>query len=806
MPRPGPRIPAILLAVAACAGPALAQESTLTPAPVQAQPDPYDGMTVAEIRLEHPVAGGKTEPVDAALAQLIRNTISLGTGLPYRRDTVESDLRKLNRLGRFDRITTTVEVLPGGDLAVTYIVVERSIVRDVQCVGNRLLSDQDIMEAAGAIIGTPVDPFQIDRLARGIEDLYRKKGYYLAQVTVDDKSLAQSGLLILRVREGERLKVTDIRFDGNRSFSPRELKSAIKTREATPLLEKGTLDDDVLASDVAGLVSFYRDRGYLDARADRRVQPSPNNREAIVTFLIDEGPLYSLGSVQMHFVPEGPGRFDQKQIAGLMLIKSGDVYSADKLTRSTQAVLAAYHKLGYNEADLGRQEVRDLERPVVDLVITIDEGTPTKVGEVRILGNDTTRQDVILRQLEVLPDRPLDKEAIDQSKENLENLALFEPGSIRLTVQPPDPDRPDTRDVVVEVKETNTGVFNIGAAIDSDSGIIGQISIVERNFDITNPPDSFGDLFHGGFRGGGQTLNLALMPGDQVQEYSISLTEPHILDTDNFLSGRLSYRFRDYTRYDEERYGGKITLGRNFGTRWQGDVYLRDEWVNLSDLADDAPVDYTDVADLNLVSTVGAEVARTTLDRRIRPGRGTRFEVGVEQAGLGIGDFDYTKAQAEYDVYFTVHESFSGERTILSLSAKAGYIPQDPGSVPTYERFRLGGRSLRGFDFQTVSPKGYDASGTLTDWDVGGTWSMFLGAQIDQPIYKDIFSIVGFIDTGTVLNDVGINDYRVSVGTGVRLYIPQLSSVPLALDFGFPIVKHFGDKERVFTLSVEIAY
>ena len=138
--------------------------------------------------------------------------------------------------------------------------------------------------------------------------------------------------------------------------------------------------------------------------------------------------------------------------------------------------------------------------------------------------------------------------------------------------------------------------------------------------------------------------------------------------------------------------------------------------------------------------------------------------------------------------------------------AKWGFIPQDSANVPIYERYYLGGQSFRGFDFRTISPKGLTLAGLQTDDPVGGTWAFFAGIELRQPIYKGIVSVVAFIDTGTVTEEIGFDEYRVSTGFGIRLAVPQLSPVPLAFDFGFPLVSSSLDDDRLFTFSVDLPF
>jgi outer membrane protein insertion porin family len=157
-------------------------------------------------------------------------------------------------------------------------------------------------------------------------------------------------------------------------------------------------------------------------------------------------------------------------------------------------------------------------------------------------------------------------------------------------------------------------------------------------------------------------------------------------------------------------------------------------------------------------------------------------------------------------VFLTLQEDFLGRKSILKLNSRLGYI-FGGGRVPTYERFYLGGRSFRGFEFREVSPKGIRAdTGELGDDPVGGEWLIFLGAQYEFPLFQETITGVTFLDPGTVTEDVGFDDYRVSIGAGLRLYIPQLGPVPIAFDFGFPIVYEEEDDKRLFSFSAELPF
>lgn len=776
------------------------------PVPLPSALERYEGRPIREVR----VIGLKSvEP------QLVDNQIRSKPGLPLSVEAVQQDIQRLNRLGRFRKIDVKAQAFDDGSISLIYEFAEVPIIKGVEAVGNRQLTTREIGAVVGLLEGTPVDRYQLDRARRQIQDLYRKKGYYLSEVTVDEEELDKTGIVLFRIVEGERIKIAEIRFEefagGNLAFTQGQLYQTIKSRESN-WFETGPLDDQTLDQDMASLVSYYQDRGYLDVRVGRRVQTAPNGREAIVSFVISEGQVYTMRSVRVEQnngrgEPSGkpPTVFTPEQIAGLMIIKAGDVYSADKIKKSVKAVEEAYGRLGRIDSRVQRAELRDPTHPVVDLLILVSESPAYKVGLPIIRGDTLTKQTVIRRDLDFRPDRPLDTTAVERSRQRLEDTRLFEPGSVKITFQPEDPSRPGYRDVLVEVDETNTGSLGFGVGVNSDLGVQGEISVRQRNFDILDTPDSIGEFFAGrAFRGGGQSFDLTLAPGNEVQTYSISLTDPRLLDSDYSGSASAFYLTHQYDKYDEQRIGTNISVGRRFGERWTAAATFRVAQVELRSIDADAPVDVFESEGPDLLTGLGVRFSRYTSDSRFRPTNGTKFDAGIEQVG---GDFTFTKINAAYSVYLPIYESFLGYKTVLSLNTRASYIPQNESEVPVYERYYQGGRDFRGFSYRTVSPKGIrNDTMTLGDDPVGGTWSFFLGTELEQPLWQDVLSTVFFIDTGTVTNDPGFSDYRVSVGLGLRIYVNSLSPLPLAFDFGFPILKQDGDEERIFSFSLDLPF
>lgn len=779
-------------------------------------PGPFDGRAIRElVLLTAPPGAGVGDdvfvPASARQDQFIRNQVRTGRGTrEYDERVMAADLTRLNRTGRFGSVEQGITEHADGTITVTLRLREQPVIRDVQVTGNRRLGGATLAEAIDFLPGTPVDRFELDRAARSIEELYRERGFYLVEVSVNTDVLDETGVILFEVREGTRVRITDVRFDGNESFGDGELLRQTETRKAG-VFRRGRLDRQTLARDSASVARYLQDRGYLDARVDSFVQPSPDGREAIVTFYVDEGPLYSLRRVVVNHADDGPSGpvLAAEQVVGLIGMKPGDTYSVNKLNAAVQTVIDAYGQQGYVDVRVERRELRDTTRPEVDLLLLVREGARYRAGLMQIAGNTLTNHGEIRRNLRIEPDRPLDTTAVRESERIVLSSRLFEiqQSPPRAVIQQPDPAQPTHRDVLIEVTETNTGLLSVGAGVGSDAGVTGRISYEQRNFDITDWPNSVGDLFSGrSLRGGGQTLRIAAEPGQVFENYSLSLSDPAL--NDSFIGGSLGASFarRNFNEFSDNRTTLGGGLSRRFGDRWTAQANLQWQNIRLFDLEPESTTDAFAVEGTNQITRLGGAIRRTTVPpaERFRPSRGSITSLGAQQIGVLGGDFEYTSLRAEHSVFLSLYESFVGSKTVLRLRGEVEWIPQGQNEVPLFERFYLGGQSFRGFDFRTISPKGVRADNGEIGDPVGGILSAFAGMELQQPILSEDLALAVFVDSGTVESEFAVSTWRVSAGAGLRLYVQQLSPAPLAFDFGFPIVKDETDENRLFTFSVDL--
>jgi outer membrane protein insertion porin family len=814
-----------------------------TSAPAPRPIPPIDDRNFADPNFaDRPIAAVTVRGLERITRQAIDNNLRVTAGQPFESKAIREDVATLYRLGHFSTVSAEAVLRGDGTVEIIYTLVEQPIIQEIGFVGNNLLSDQELKKVISLYAGGPRDDFLLDQSIVRMKDLYRGKGNYLVEITVDESRLKDTGLLIFRVIEGPRVRIKEIEFVGNTAFDADKLYSQIRTRTSIPIFRKGELNEDNLIDDVATVDRFYKDMGFVDVRVDRRVQLSPDSKEAKITFLIDEGRRYTLRKSIMRAInAEGVTTlhvYSPEQLDSLLVIRPGDWYAKLLLEKSVNAIKDAYGLMGYIDVQVETESVRVGEEPQVDVVFTIREGPRSIAGLVLIQGNFLTKDPVIRRAFRSQPGRPIDGRELRDAETRMKQMNIS--NGQRITAQRPRPADEDPlgemaglsdeeaaaaaaasgdsevaqrvdrqiRDILIEWKEKNTGAVNFGVGIGTDTGVFGEISLTQRNFDIEDPPLSFDELIAGrAFRGAGQFFNLTIAPGTEVSTFSVAFSEPHLLETDYGLTTRAFYRFRFYETYREDRLSGNVALGRIFGDLWNASVNVGGSNVELSDFEDATPIEaYNDRGPRSFFST-GFSISRTDTDKVHRPTRGTQLELAVNEFFDIDNSLSWTNVRGSAAAIFTVDEDYLGRKSTLKLSTEAAYIFGD--DAPVYERFYLGGRSFRGFEYRAISPKSRGSLGspnTPNKESIGGQWMFMANAQYEVPLFADMITGVAFLDTGTVTKDIGFDEYRVAAGIGFRLYIPQLGPVPLAFDFAIPLIKQENDDTQVFSFSAELPF
>ncbi|MEM0915445.1 MAG: outer membrane protein assembly factor BamA [Planctomycetota bacterium] len=756
-----------------------------------AQPAEYAGRPIAEVRIQGLVLVPET---------LAMNAVRTKAGEPYDPTVVSRDVVRLTHLGRFNEVRAEVAANEAdGSVILTYVVAEQPLLADVQTVGNKAISDQELLAAVQLRSGDPADPFLIERGQQQIVDAYEEKGYFVAEVTIDRELLFEEGILIYRIREGPRVRIKDFRFEGNDSYPAKELRPEIQSQTWFPLIRGGELNRQRLELDAGEVRNFYRAEGYLDAQVGRRIDISPNEKDAVVTFVIDEGERYTIRDLRF----EGLDVFPETQVRESIALKRRAIYSQDKVDSSIETIRNLYGKLGYIDTSIRIERLFIEGTTEVDLLIAITEGSPAIVGKVSVRGNSVSKSKVILRRVRGIdPGQPFDREGLERTRAGLRNTSLFRDGTVTILGGPDD----EVRDVLIEVSEAQTGSITFGAGVSSDSGLVGAIDISQRNFDIADFPESGSEIISGqAFRGAGQSFSISLQPGLETSQYSISFSEPAFLESDFFFSANAFFWEREREDFDESRYGGAFGFGQRFGDIYTASARFEAENVRIDSVDRGAPVDVFEVEGDNFLESIGFTISRNTLDSPVAPGKGSVASVTFDSFGLMGGDFEFQRLEARFQTFFTVDRDFLDRKSVLSWRLELGYIFNQE-DAPLFERFYAGGsRTFRGFEFRGVGPRGIrNDNGRVGNDPVGGNWMLLTGLQYEFPLFEDFLRGVVFTDQGTLREDVGLEDWRVSVGTGIRIKIPFLGQAPFAIDFAVPLIQEDGDEEQFISFDLAV--
>jgi outer membrane protein insertion porin family len=700
---------------------------------------------------------------------------------------LDGAVARLLRTGRFWAVAHRTVQEPGG-VAVIFEVRERPTIEAVRFEGNKKIRDGALRGLVDIKEGDLVDRFAVNQGRDAIAARYRQRGYNDVQVTYDEEALRDRGLLIYRIEEGVRVRISKILFEGNESFTRSQLKRQIETKPAFWFIRRGTFDRDRVESDAARLQKYYRDEGFLDARVSYRTEPDESGEKLVLVFTITEGTRYVIEDIRI----EGRTAFSEEELRALMRSKPGQFVRRPDLDADVAAIRSLYGEYGYIYVVVRDSVIFSAEPGLVRVTFQIEEGEQYRVGRIVVRGNTRTKDKVVRRELDMYPPDDLwNLKAAQEAEDQLRDSRLFDSARVY-----PVGDEPGVRDVIIDVKEAEkTGDFLFGAGITSNSGVIGSLVLDLRNFDLFDVPRDLDELVSfRSFFGGGQRLRLELQPGTELSQVRVDFNEPYFLDRPVSFSvgGWLWERGRD--GYDEQRTGGTVSFGKRFIrgplVGWYGRVSFRAEVVTIDDPDLFVARDIRDVEGDNFITTAEISLVRDRTDNRLVPTKGDRLRFSYEQAGALGGDFSFAKLMVGYTWHKTVARDLLDRPSVLSLRGDVGQII---GDAPVFERFYAGGMgTLRGFAHRGVGP--YEG---IDETNVGGDFLLLLGANYTFPLVGEVFRGVLFVDTGMV--DSG---FRASVGAGIRLTLNIFGPVPLEFNLGFPVLKESDDETQVFSFSI----
>lgn len=714
-------------------------------------------------------------------ASTILYYIQTKVGEPLSRALVGKDIEQIYSLGQFSDIR--VETEPMGDgVTVIYRVEEIPSVGDVKFKGNTSLKTEDLRPLISLKRGATFREHLIQDSITKLTAHYKEKAFFLAQIDIQHQ-ISKNGLVnvVIEIKEGEKVKIEEIRFHGNKAFDHGELEDHMETKEETWLSwfdESGIYKKDVLRIDVLRLESFYHDHGFLKVRIqDPTLEINREDKEIYVDIHIDEGEQYRLGGITV----QGDETYSREELLKVIQSKKGEIYNATQIREDALKISELYSEKGFAYADALPQTLLDEESKTVDVEVNVNPGRKVYVGKVDIYGNTRTQDNVIRREYRLKEGELFNSKKLKRTKQRINNLGFFE--SVKIDTRRGD--SPELVDLTTTVTERPTGAVTFGAGFSSVEKVIFNASISQNN------------LF-----GTGRSLNLSTDLSARRTNFNFNLTDPRIFDSDISAGLDLFNRRSNFFSFDSRSTGGGVRLGKNLSeTDWLGFGY-RFENVQISDVDPASQTTFLKNG-TRTTSRIGPSFIRDTRDDFLNPTQGTRHVVRFEFAGGFLGGADFYKTSYEG----TYYQPLIGQ-LVLALHGEVQFA-EGYGSdeLPIFERYFMGGsNSLRGFTIRQVGPK--DRNGD----PIGGDQALLLNVELQYPITKE-FRIFGFYDRGNVYGDgfdtsttsrhIDLANMRQSVGGGVRFLSPF---GPISLAYGIKLDAVPGDSNAEFHFSAGNAF
>ncbi len=697
------------------------------------------------------------------------------------------DARRISEIDGVEYAYYSTAVADGA-VKLTFAIIERNIVRSIDFEGNKKLSDKKLLKELNFTTASYMDRFLVAGGAEAVEEYYKSKGYAFAEVKLDEEKL-KTGHVVYNVYEGPRVKIAKVKFDGNKKIRTSELREVVKSKATSFLILTNHLKQADIDKDITALRDAYNSRGYLDTGVQAKVDYAKGNKKATITFIIAEGPRYNVEKILI----SGNTKFTTEQLVREFKLKPGEFYSNQKSKTDTETIENKYKEQGYIYVKVTHN--RTFTGP--DTVIAqfdIIEDSQYYLGAVNITGNRDTQDKVIRRVLDESDFTPGNlwnaKIAAGTGEGKLEKDVKRSMYADDVIITPAG-DEPNTRDAQVAVTEGKTGSVMFGAGVSSQDGIIGQVIYEQRNFNIADWPKNWQEFFAGkAFKGAGQRLRIALEPGTEVSNYSVSFTDPYWKDKPIEFDLAASKWMRGRESYDEDRLKGFTGFTKRFKNRWYTGLDFRGENVSIDDLDSDVPDEIRDVQGDNLLAGLKLKFGRDMTDDKWNPTSGYNFEMSYEQVA---GDHTFGVTEGIYRLYKTLHEDLAKRKTVLETKIYAAAIAT--GTAPVFEKFYGGGQgSIRGFKYRGVSPRaGAD------DDPIGSEWIVTASSELVVPLFGQAVSGLLFVDAGMV--ETG--GPRASIGTGIQILIPQwFGPVPMRFELATPLMKDDQDDTRAFSFSV----
>lgn len=662
----------------------------------------------------------------------------------------------------------------------------QTLVGSVLFEGNRRFSDEQLLTMVNASSRGLYTEAGVQSDAESIRIAYESAGFKGVSVAPRVEKLDNGRVrIVFVVNEGERAGIAGINFTGNNSINAGTLKGVVRTKETgilSWLFRDDVYDPQKLNIDKELVRLYYVNHGFPDAEVTAAVAEFDGKRNGyFINFTVNEGERYEFADVSIETsIPN----LDTNALTGAIRTYKGGRYSLENLQTSADDIAVQATDQGYSFADVRPRLDRDAATRTFRVTYLVDEGARVYVERVNITGNNKTRDFVIRRELGFAEGDPFNRAIISRAKKDIERLGFFSTVDIS-TAQGSAADKVI---ININVEEQSTGDYGVTAGYSTMDGILGEVSVTERNF-----------------LGRGQYVRAAIGASASGKSFDFSFTEPR------FAGLKVSSGFDFYHRITDESStnfygttatGGQLRLGLPITRELSVGTFVGLETKVVQDVKAEFSGLVNDGDKFNK-AWIGYNLTYNGLDDDKKPTYGLYATFSQQYVGW---DHNFIKSEVKGRYYIPVMEDGG---LVASVRGQAGIINALGGSTvhPT-EAFNFGPSLVRGFESRGFGPR------------VAGTGEM-LGAvayagvsaelTFPLPVFPESYGLSGAVwaDAGWVGDAAGgivpsgtSTDATVRTSVGASI-IWDSPFGPLRGDFAHVLNKATDDRTQVFQLSLK---
>jgi outer membrane protein insertion porin family len=702
--------------------------------------------------------------------ETIRAKITSKVGTPLSQESVQNDIKAIYNLGYFDDVRVEVEPFEGG-MKLVYTLREKPTIISVDFQGNKKAKTKTLKEKVTLTPGAIANPILIKDNIESLNSYYQSEGYWHVNILPVIREVSEEAVAVtFQIDEGPVVKVKGITIEGNKEVSTRDIKKVMETKKwwiFSFITGSGVYKKEGMRFDIERIKELYHSRGFLQVKVSEPVVTlSPDRKKLYLKISVSEGDQFNVGDVSFR----GNTVFSTTELYGQIKTLAGVIFNRTELRNDIDRILSLYTQRGYATSDINPLvHINEKER-LADITFSITEGEIFRIGRIKIMGNERTRDKVIRREIRLDEGDIYNSKLLKRSYQRITNLNYFD----AVEFNP----RPNVRerlvDLDVRIKEKLTGMITVGGGYSSVDKFIVSGEITQTN------------LF-----GKGLYLKLRADISALRADYSLKVTDPWFMDrpiSATFSIFNESFEFPDY---DKRATGGSVGFGKELSEYVRGNITYTIEDVDIFNVAEDASTIIKEQEGGRLTSSISPSIWRDTRDNYMDPTSGSRNGISTTFAGLG-GDNYFVKALFDSLWYFPLKWN-----TTFSLRGRVGYASGIADKeLPLYERFYVGGiNTVRGLGFGEGGPRDDD-----TGEVIGGTRELIFNAEYIFPLEKNIrLKGLVFFDLGKASDTYDdLFSLRPTAGFGVRWMSPF---GPIRLEWGYNI----SPKEDESSSKIEFA-